>query len=149
MSVIWRPSRAVPRSLDAREHDLVDVEEAVLLKADVDERGLQPGEHVVHAPFVDVPDDRAVAFPLEVKLGDVVTSPRLCLLASLARRRARLTGGDRAGRFEQRDAGFPAVDADQYLLLQLSFSPLMVRPRAPGGPEGSCVGPRARNGCRG
>ena len=38
--------------------------------------------------------------------------------------RARLARRDRSGRLEQRNAGLPAVNADQYLLLQLLFSPL-------------------------
>ena len=58
--------------LDAGQHDLVDVQEAVLLQADVDERGLQAGEHVVDPALVDVADDRAAAAPLEIQLGDLV-----------------------------------------------------------------------------
>ena len=46
--------------LDARQHDLVDVQEAVLLEADVDERGLEAGQHVVDLALVDVADDRAL-----------------------------------------------------------------------------------------
>jgi hypothetical protein len=63
---------AAPRGLDAGEHDLVDVQEAVLLEPDVDERRLEPGEYVVDAALVDVADDRAVAAALQVELGDLV-----------------------------------------------------------------------------
>ena len=52
--------------------DLVDVEEAVLLEADLDERGLHAGEDVVDDALVDVAGDRAAAGPLEVDLGEPV-----------------------------------------------------------------------------
>ena len=65
---------AAPRRLDARQHDLVDVQEAVLVEADVDERGLQAGQDVVDLALVDVADDGAVAAALEVELGDAVTA---------------------------------------------------------------------------
>ena len=77
---------AAPRRLDARQHDLVDVQEAVLLEADVDERRLEPGEHVVDAALVDVADDRAGAAALEVELGDVVAGRGIGGLAPAARR---------------------------------------------------------------
>ena len=67
---------AAARRLDARQHDLIDVQEAVLLQADVDERGLEAGEHVVDAPLVDVADDRAGAAALQVELGDRVAGGR-------------------------------------------------------------------------
>ncbi len=51
--------------------DLVDVEEAVLLEADLDERGLHAGQDVVDAAEVDVARDRAALRPLEVDLGDL------------------------------------------------------------------------------
>ena len=67
---------SVPRPrlhlLDARQHDLVDVQEAVLVEADVDERGLQAGQDVVDLALVDVADDRAAAAALEVELRDAV-----------------------------------------------------------------------------
>ena len=63
---------AAARGLDAGQHDLVDVQEAVLLQPDVDERRLEAGEHVVDAALVDVADDRAVAAALQVELGDLV-----------------------------------------------------------------------------
>ena len=62
--------------LDARQHDLVDVQEAVLLQADVDERGLQAGQDVVDLALVDVADDRAPAAALDVQLGDAVAGLR-------------------------------------------------------------------------
>jgi len=58
--------------LDAGQHDLVDVQEAVLVEADVDEGGLEAGQDIVDLALVDVADDRAVAAPLEVQLGDAV-----------------------------------------------------------------------------
>ena len=65
------------RCLDAGQHDLVDVEKPVLLQSDVDERRLEPGEHVVDAALVDVADDRAGAAALEIQLGDVVAGRRV------------------------------------------------------------------------
>ena len=62
----------MPLSLQLGRHDLVDVEEAVLLEADLDERGLHPGQHVVDGAEVDVPGDRAPFGALEVDLGDAV-----------------------------------------------------------------------------
>ena len=61
-----------PGRLHARQHDLIDVQEAVLLQADVDEGGLQAGQDVVDPALVDVADDRPVAAALEVQLGDPV-----------------------------------------------------------------------------
>ena len=54
-----------------RDH-LVHVEEAVLLEADLDERGLHAREHVVDGALVDVARDRAAFRALEVGLGDLV-----------------------------------------------------------------------------
>ena len=112
--------------LDAGQDDLVDVQEAVLVEADVDERGLQAGQDVVDLALVDVADDRAVAAALEVQLRDAVARARLG---------GRLGGGGApapapwgaglACGLEQRDPGLPAVDADEHLLLHgevLAFS---------------------------
>ena len=66
--------------LDARQHDLVDVQEAVLVEADVDERGLEAGQDVVDLALVDVADDRARAAPLEVDLGGAVARGDVTLL---------------------------------------------------------------------
>ena len=63
---------AVPLALELGHDDLVDVEEAVLLEADLDERRLHPGQDVVDGAEVDVPGDRAALGPLEVDLGDAV-----------------------------------------------------------------------------
>ena len=73
---VLRLAAAAPaaRRLDAGEHDLVDVQEAVLLEADVDERRLQAGEHVVDDPLVDVADDGTGAAALEVELSDAVAA---------------------------------------------------------------------------
>jgi hypothetical protein len=103
--------------LDPRQHDLVDVQEAVLLEADVDERGLEAGQDVVDLALVDVADDRARAAALEVDLGDAIArggAARLrasALLGVLRRRRA-------ARRLHHGDAGLPTVDRDQHLLFQ-------------------------------
>ena len=110
MSCVSLPPAAAARRLDAGQHDLVDVQEAVLVEADVDERRLQADQHVVDDPLVDVADDRARTAPLEVELSDAVAARR-----GGARRRAasRLRV---AGRLQERDAGLAAVDADEYLL---------------------------------
>ena len=95
---------ALGRLLAAREDDLVDVEEAVALEADVDEGGLHAGQDVVDLALVDVADDRAPAAALDVELGDV----------GLAAFRLRLEDGD---------AGLSALGGDQnrfFHLLQLS-----------------------------
>ena len=67
-SWILRPRTALELGRD----DLVDVEEAVLLEADLDERGLHAREDVVDGALVDVARDRAALGPLEVDLGDLV-----------------------------------------------------------------------------
>ena len=85
---------ALGRLLAAREDDLVDVEEAVALEADVDEGGLHAGQDVVDLALVDVADDRAPAAALHVELGDV----------GLAAFRLRLEDGD---------AGLAALGGDQ------------------------------------
>ena len=48
------------------------MQEAVLVEADVDERGLEAGQDVVDLALVDVADDGAAAAALEVDLGDAV-----------------------------------------------------------------------------
>src|SRR6185437_15314690 len=110
-----------PGRLNPREHDLVDMQKAVLLQPDVDEGGLQAGEDVVDAALVDVADNRAAAAALQVELGDLVfagdRSPG-ALAAAPRGGRARLAGRHRAGRLQQRHTGLPAVNADQNLLLQ-------------------------------
>ena len=118
---VTRPPAAAARRLDAGEHDLVDVQEAVLLQADVDERGLESGQDVVDPTLVDVADDRAVAPTLQVELGDrvLVGSRRLTPVPG-AGARTGFVRRDRSGRLQHRDAGLPAVHADQHLLLQLS-----------------------------
>ena len=63
---------AAVAALDLGADDLVDVEEAVLLEADLDERGLHSGQDVVDLAEVDVAGDRAALGPLEVDLGDLV-----------------------------------------------------------------------------
>ena len=87
--------------LDARQHDLVDVQEAVLLEADVHERGLEAGQDVVDLALVDVADDRAPAAALYVELSDAIAGlrppPRLRALAALLAdlRRQRMTSARR------------------------------------------------------
>ena len=95
------PGAAAPAGrLDARQHDLVDMQEAVLLEPDVDERGLESSEHVVDPALVDVADDRARSAALQIQLGYVISGRGLRRPATLARaRRLRrgLTVGDRSG----------------------------------------------------
>src|SRR5207302_7170112 len=63
---------AVTLPLQLRGDDLVDVQEAVLLEADLDERGLHSREDVVDRAEVDVSRDRAAFGTFEVDLGDAV-----------------------------------------------------------------------------
>ena len=63
---------AVPLALELGHDDLVDVEEAVLLEPDLDERRLHARQDVVDGAEVDVAGDRAAFGPLEVDLGDAV-----------------------------------------------------------------------------
>src|SRR5262249_35150191 len=77
-AVAPRGPAAPRRRLDAALHDLIDVQEAVLLEADVDERRLETGEHVVDPAEVDVADDRASAPALQVELGDAVAGGGVC-----------------------------------------------------------------------
>ena len=77
---------AVPFSFELGHDDLVDVEEAVLLEADLDERGLHSRQDVVDGAEIDVAGDRAAFGPLEVDLGDaVVLEHRDTLLADVDR----------------------------------------------------------------
>ena len=79
----------LPRALASLElgaDDLVDVEEPVLLEADLDERGLHSREDVVDDAEVDVPGDRAALRSFEVDLCDaVVLEDRDALLADVDR----------------------------------------------------------------
>ena len=63
---------AAAAALELGRDDLVDVEEAVLLEADLDERGLHAREDVVDGALVDVAGDRAALGALEVDLGGPV-----------------------------------------------------------------------------
>ena len=63
---------AVALALQLGADDLVDVEEAVLLETDLDERRLHAGEDVVDDALVDVAGDRAPSGALEVHLGHAV-----------------------------------------------------------------------------
>ncbi len=84
---------AVPGPLELGDDDLVDVEEPVLLEADLDERRLHAGQHVVDRAQVDVPRDRPPLGALEVDLRDLVV-------------------------LEQGDALLADVDGDQQLALR-------------------------------
>ena len=102
--------------LDARDDDLVDVQEAVLVEPDVDEGGLEPGQDVVDLALVDVADDRPAAATLEVDLGDAIPGGDLgLLLTPAARTRLRRCLGIARG-LQHGDAGLPPVDRDQHLL---------------------------------
>ena len=109
-----RPRRGVSTP---GQDDLVDVQEPVLVEADVDEGGLEAGQDVVDLALVDVAHDGAVAAALEIELRDPVPGGgvRLAAPAPTARR----LGGRRTGRLKQRDPGLPAVDADDDLLLHV------------------------------
>jgi hypothetical protein len=61
----------VPATLELGCDDLVHVEKAVLLEADLDEGRLHSGQDVVDRALVDVPRDRAAFVPLEIDLGDL------------------------------------------------------------------------------
>ena len=63
---------AAAAAFELGRDDLVDVEEAVLLEADLDERGLHAREDVVDGALVDVAGDRASLRALEVDLGGAV-----------------------------------------------------------------------------
>ena len=63
---------AVTLALELGRDDLVDVEEAVLLEADLDECGLHSRQDVVDGAEVDVAGDRAALRPLEIDLRDLV-----------------------------------------------------------------------------
>ena len=63
---------AAAAALELGRDDLVDVQEAVLLEADLDERGLHAREDVVDGALVDVARDRAALRALEVDLGGTV-----------------------------------------------------------------------------
>src|SRR5213079_29475 len=77
---------AAVAALELRADDLVDVEEAVLLEADLDERRLHAEQDVVDAAEVDVAGDRAALRPLEVDLRDlIVLEHRDTLLADVDR----------------------------------------------------------------
>jgi hypothetical protein len=53
-----------------------DMQEAGLLKADIDERGLHPGQHPGHLPLVDITDNAALLIALQVELGQRVVFDR-------------------------------------------------------------------------
>src|SRR4029453_3590518 len=75
-------------------------------EADLDERGLHPGEDVVDDALVDVPGDRALLGPLEVDLGDAVV-------------------------LEHGDAALAGVDREEELALRLRERGALRRGAAP------------------
>ena len=108
---------AAPRRLLAvGGDDLVDVQEAVSLQADVDERRLHAWQDVVDDALVDVADDRARATPFDVELGDLEAV------------RATLLRAD-ALAFEYRDAGLTRVDGDENSFLDLNHLKTESMPR--------------------
>src|SRR5207249_4230897 len=103
-----------PLGPDLWRHDLVHVEEAVLLQADIDERRLHAGQDVVDAPLVDIAHDRTPSPPLDVELGDPPVfrpGPR-----SLPPGTATAAPPSLGLALEDRDTGLAPVDGDQYLL---------------------------------
>src|SRR5262249_5865127 len=117
---------------------LVDVQKAVLLQADVDERGLQSWEDVVDLPLVDVADDRAPTATLYVQLSYAMVGPRAATapLAGGGRPSFGGAGGGRAARHLRRHARLRAIAVDEYLLFQVDqvlrswYGPSTVRKRA-------------------
>ena len=84
----------VPAALELRAHDLVDVEEAVLLEPDLDEGRLHARQDVVDDAEVDVPGDRAALGTLEVDLSDtIVLEYRDALLGNADRDEQLALGG--------------------------------------------------------
>ena len=71
---------AAALDLDAGQDDVVNVQEAVAVEADVDERRLESGQDVVHLALVDVADDRARAAALDVELRDAPVAVLPCAL---------------------------------------------------------------------
>src|SRR5262249_32152599 len=96
--------------LAAGEDDLVDVQEAVSLQADVDEGGLHSGQDIVDLALVDVADDRAAAAALDLEVRHLPLVARARLLAALPACRAALC-------LEHGDPGLRPVDADEDVLL--------------------------------
>ncbi len=105
------PGAPATCDLDPGEDQVVRVEEAVLVEADVHERGLEAGQDVVDLALVDVPDDRAVAAALYVELRDApVVGFRLPAVSR---------AGGSSLRLEDADSGFATVHRDEQLLLQV------------------------------
>src|SRR5207248_4690519 len=116
---------AAVAALELGADDLVDVEEAVLLEADLDERGLHPGKDVVDGAEIDVPGDRAAVRTLEIDLRDpAVLEHGDALLADVdgdeqlaLRSRERSTAGGLAAASALLAAPFLALRDDLALLL--------------------------------
>jgi hypothetical protein len=87
------------------------VQEAVLVQADVNERGLEAGQDVVDLALVDVADNGAGSAALDVELAD----PPVGILLGL-------TPGGLVLRLEDGHSGFATVDRDEYLLSQSFLS---------------------------
>ena len=68
---ILNPALAPFLGVEPREHHVVLVQKTVLGKADVDERGLHPRQHVVHLAEIDVADQRALAAALDQRFDGV------------------------------------------------------------------------------
>ena len=104
------------------------MQEAVLLDADVDERGLEAGQDIVHPALVDVSDYRAAPAPLYVELSDAPAlwhgalsgAPSAATLAAL--RCAVPLSGRLSLRLEDGDSCFATVDRDEHLLSQKFLS---------------------------
>jgi hypothetical protein len=105
------PRTAATGHLDAREDEVVGVQEAIPVDADVHEGGLEAGEDVVDLSLVHVADDRARATPLDIELGDAPVG--------LSGSSAAASAGGAALRLEDCDSGFATVDRDEQLLLQV------------------------------
>ena len=83
------------------------MEEAVLVEADVHERGLEAGQDVVDLALVDVADDRTASAPLDVELGHIGFAALLLCL-------------------EDGHSGLAALGGDQNRFLHVSFSSVRI-----------------------
>jgi hypothetical protein len=108
------------------------VEKAVLVEADIDERGLEAGQDVVDLALVDVSDYRAASSPLYVQLGNMRAVQLLLLrrgfraAAASAARGLLITlaiPGERIPlRLQNGDSGFATVHRDEYSFSQSFLS---------------------------
>ena len=123
MSVIWRASLPEPRPRRGASTPGSTISSTCrkpfLSRPMSTNAASRPGEDVVDASLVDVADDRARAAALQIELRDAVARPAGWRSYGAGAMPSPAPRGDGAARFQQRDPGLSAVDADQHLLLQL------------------------------